>query len=513
MAFYRAGVAALSLAAGMLALGCSDSTVEEQEDTGEVKSALAGMWTWAGPVSPGVLLPNSSPPYYTNNVAMDIEWPRVAWGAAGLLEWNGSSWDRLTYGIVPPSGSGFYASTVASLSPGSNTILVGTSSAGAYRGGNGIGIWRTTLKNIAWSNVLPLASSGGTVYKIRYRTSTTVYAATSTGLWRSTDAGVSWTNRLAGNITDFVFDPTNTQKMMVAKRQSAVMRTFDAGLSWSYCYPGTGDDATFGNTRLAVDSALNYYALVGNVADGKFRGLYRIQNSAPAGSCTVAPVPNFPTTTLGEQNTWNGAVAVHPTSNDKVYVVGQFPLIKTSNALSGGANVTWTNVTAGLHYDAHAIGWGTGLISGHMLIASDGGVYNSSDTSWWESSFNKPNSQSIQDFDVGTGQNPTRIWGARWDCGVFTGHGTSWSSPGDGDAVSILADVADQNRAWVADYPGGCRGVTTDGGVTWAAANTGLPCTGSGTTTAQRVETDRVPSVWLFSLNYDLGRPFKSTNG
>ncbi|MDX2359300.1 MAG: T9SS type A sorting domain-containing protein [Crocinitomicaceae bacterium] len=238
----------------------------------------------------------------------------------------------------------------------------------------------------------------------------TLLAATDEGLFRSDDAGVTWTNVHAGNHMEIEInpaDPTIIYTIKLSGSSTEFYKSIDSGLTWvqkinGWPVPFPGDEQK--RTEIAVSAAnsdLVYIWTAGKVnGDGGLYGFYKSVDAgenftfeccdgAPGGVATVTN-PNMlgyaeEGDDEGGQYYYDLSVAASPTDADRVFGCG----INVWRSLDAGNNweinahwVTWVGANTANRYshaDVHDIKFFENGGNVDMWVASDGGLYYSSD--------------------------------------------------------------------------------------------------------------------------------------
>lgn len=268
------------------------------------------------------------------------------------------------------------------LDPGNpNVVYAGTGEYTTSSGGDGL--FRSMDAGMTWARIGTAAQVGSNISKVAVSpvSSQNIHVTGSLGYARTTNGGSTWSTRLSGACSDLAVDPTDPQRLYVAKHSDGVYRSLDGGGTLSRL---SGGLPSTGARRIVLAMAPSnpqvLYCAIISSSNGLL-GMYKTTDGGDAWSL-LANTPNFPS----PQGWYDCFVGVDPLNPDIVYAGGVFPsyavagVIKSTN---GGAS--WTDITVRpggqLHPDQHAVAFGPGPT---LWIGNDGGVWKSTNggSSW-----------------------------------------------------------------------------------------------------------------------------------
>ncbi len=283
-----------------------------------------------------------------------------------------------------------------------------------------------------------------------------------TGLFRSTNAGRSW-QRIRNGLpalpaSDVDLDPANPGRIFVSfgevfgDSRNGVYRSTDGGASFSRLLPEL-NGARVGRITLAISPSLprRIYALMVQPTDRVFLGgflpggasSFGVYRSDDGGNTWRRFVPdNF----MGQQGGYNAAIAVHPTDPDTVLVGGVQMLISRDRGR------TWQTITPP-HVDLHDIDFD---LQGRLMVATDGGIFRSSDlgANWSSLNSNLGTSQIYAGLSVHPTDPQVMLAGLQ-DNGtlVRSGVGRQWDAVFGGDGGYTLIHPSDPDL-WFVEFQG-----------------------------------------------------------
>lgn len=280
--------------------------------------------------------------------------------------------------------------------------------------GNGK-IWRSMNGGLNWFPAGDQAFQDNNQWtrdlRVKPNENNVVFAATDEGLQRSEDFGDNWTLILGGNFMEVEFHPTQPDTVYAVRQQSNTtqfLRSINGGSSFSIIGNGwpfatSGQDQQ--RTEISVSPAApnRIYALAAGEANGG-SGLFGIYISEDAGEtwtfqcCGTGPAGPANAETNPNILGWQGdgsedggqyyydlALDVSPTDPDRMFAAG----ISVWRSLNAGQSwelnghwVTWAGentMDRYTHADVHYVKFFPTENGVDMWIASDGGVYYSSD--------------------------------------------------------------------------------------------------------------------------------------
>src|SRR4051812_45174859 len=291
------------------------------------------------------------------------------------------------------------------------------------------------------------------------------------GLYKTTDAGKHWTKVLSVDentgCADVSMDPSNPDVLYAGMWQfrrhpysfesggpkSGFFKSTDGGKTWNKLtagLPAGGEQDPIGRIAVAVAPTQpnRVYALV----EAKHSALYR---SDDAGATWKEMSSAF---NLTGRPFYFARLVVDPTNPDRIYKPG-FGFTVSDD---GGKTFSGTGLGegGGAHGDYHAV-WIDPTNNEHLLVATDGGVYQSPDRG---GNFRHLSSMPIaQLYHVGFDMDrPYNVYGGLQDNGTWMGpsnypggiYNRHWRNLGFGDGFWAMVDPKDPDIVYV-EYQGG----------------------------------------------------------
>ncbi len=333
-----------------------------------------------------------------------------------------------------------------------------------------------------------------------------IIVASSAGIWRTTNGGTSWASVLGINGYDVEFKPTNPN-IVYATAASAFYRSTNGGASFTMISSGI---PTSGNSRYAVavtPADTDYvYVLVANASAG-FGGLYR---STVGGTVftTMSTTPDIIANSCaapsgGNQGWYDLALDASPLNKNEVVVGG----VNHWRSTDGGGTWTiigcWNSTVASppyVHADVHEVQY---TAAGTLYSCNDGGVYQYTGTAWTDLS--SPMNIS-QQYRIGlSGTTPDYWITGHQDNGSNIYNGVTYNARQCGDGMDCFIDRTNNNNAFCSG-PQGNFYLSTNAGITWASATTGMT---GGAGWVSPWHQDPVTATTLYAGRTQI---FKSTN-
>ncbi|MBI3189861.1 MAG: hypothetical protein HYZ33_04370, partial [Ignavibacteriales bacterium] len=334
------------------------------------------------------------PTYYSGQVTSIDYNPStgyfVATGSGGL-------WRQIAIFMVPVTDKLPTLSIGAVAIDPSNPdrIYVGT---GNYQGAPGTGVYRSTDGGVNWQK-LSLSPTPKRVSKIVIAPwdNSKIYAGTDNGLYYSGNSGNSWTQVFNGeSVSDISMNATGSFSLMAINRKYVRVST-DQGNNWPVAtgLPSNDPsqmnrDTTVGRISAAVfNGGSTGYVQIGNRVKDSVHSVYKTTNKG--GSWTnITPPPSALTggkKNYLKQQSYNNAIAVHPTDANIVWLAGVY-LLRSSNGGSSWGNVGATGAGPRLvHVDIHTLFYKDATT---FAVGSDGGIFTTNDEGQtWSSEINR----------------------------------------------------------------------------------------------------------------------------
>ncbi len=305
---------------------------------------------------------------------------------------DGQSWTAITNDLP--------VSSVASVAfkPNDPSVMYFQASSNFYKSTNGGASWYET----GGSEIVDLVFNANTIIT-NNTVASDVYLATNKGFFKSSDEGENFTKTLTGLITDIVIHPTNNQIIYVIKsvsNRTEFYRSDDGGDSFTlydngYPQPSSVDENKRTVLAVSADEPDAVYALaVGKMNGGDgLVGVYKSVNKGEGwgrrccgdseGGPASSSNPNIMEwncggTQNGGQYYYDLAIAVNPNNIDEV-ITGGINLWSSNdggNTMNCLSDYIYGNMEETyVHADIHDIKY----INGNIWIASDGGIFRSTD--------------------------------------------------------------------------------------------------------------------------------------
>lgn len=374
-----------SLLAASIALSLSGTAVAAKSDGKAVDATIysglklrnMGPGVTGGRISDFAFNPNNHAQYY------------VATASGGMWKTNnaGVTWQAIADSM--PS----YSYGDVTMDPNNvNVIWAGTGENNSQRSvAYGDGVYKSVDAGKTWENVGLKNSEHIGEILIDPRNSDVVYVASQGPLWskggdrglfKTTDGGKTWNNVLEisehTGVSDIAFDPQNPDVIYATSYQrrrhvwtlinggpeSTIYKSTDAGKTWNKINKGL-PSVDLG--RIGIDIAPTdgniLYAIV-EAAEGN-SGFYRSTDAGVSWHKQSSYVSGSPQ--------YYQEIVVDPKNPNRVYSLDTYLMVSED----GGKNFTRAG-EAHKHVDNHAL-WINPNNTDHLIIGSDGGVYESWD--------------------------------------------------------------------------------------------------------------------------------------
>lgn len=287
------------------------------------------------------------------------------------------------------------------------------------------------------------------------------------GLYKTSDGGKTWERILGGGewvgVNDVQMDPRNPDLLIASTFQrqrrvwgqvhggpeSALHRSTDGGRTWTKLRSGL-PNGDLGRIGLVISPADPDYVYATIEANGTTGGFYRSTNAGASWSRMSAQ------TGLG---LFYQEIFADPTDRDRVYMV------ETNTSVSEDGGKTWTRVpSSDKHVDDHVV-WIDAKQPEHIMIGSDGGLYESFDRGEkWRWFSNLPLSQ-FYTVALDNAEPFYNVYGGLQDNNTIGGPSRTLSSSGiensdwrtivGGDGFRVQIDPTDENIVYGESQNGG----------------------------------------------------------
>jgi photosystem II stability/assembly factor-like uncharacterized protein len=336
------------------------------------------------------------------------------------------------------------------------------------------------------------------------------------GVYTTGDGGLTWTRTLfvddSTSAVDLAIDPTNPLRLYAATWErirtlttrvsggpgSRIWRSDDGGLTWQVLSTGLPAPGMLGRPAIAV-APTNPQRVYVSFADdpGYFMGLWRSDN----GGNTFTQTSDGSLSNLYSSFGWYfGNLRVDPFDANHVLALG----VTWWRSLNGGSS--YNRLAYALHVDYHALE--RHPVSGRWWIGNDGGLYSSDNLVDYIHYQNLPLTQ-FYTIEIDP-QNPASLYGGTQDNGTvrtLTGELDDWEDILGGDGFHVIAHPEVPGLVF-AEYQWGGLYRSTDGGVNFSPATTGIP-SGDRTNWNTPVVLDPVDTDILY---YGTQRVYRSTD-
>lgn len=333
----------------------------------------------------------------------------------------------------------------------------------------GRGLLKSTNGGNTWLNIssdLPLSSYTSRIV-IRPNYPGHLLAAMShDGLYRSTNSGNSWTRIISGRCDDVIFSPTGD-----------TVYIFGNGTGFRISTNGGTD--FFENTSL-LPGERNHIAICKSFPAIIYASIYNsgninIYKSTNAGTnfIQIASGQDF----NGVQGWYDFYVYVNPSDPNTAYV-GSIDIWRTTNGGTNFFNITNGYGGGNVHVDQHNLDFHP-TDANQMICVNDGGIWKSTNkgTSWTNLNTNLTLTQFYRISSDPS--NANHIIGGTQDNGTQRTTGTlNWVAAYGGDGGEVCFHL--KNNSYILGETQN-NGVfrSTDGGVSWNSAESGLSGNGS----------------------------------
>jgi len=336
----------------------------------------------------------------------------------------------------------------------------------------GDGIYKTTDGGDHWQHVGLADSERISKILVHPDESDTVYVCATGHLWdaneergvyRTMDGGKTWDAVLQVDAdtgcSDLAMDPQEPDILYAAmwqfRRQpwtfssggpgSGLYRSTDGGASWEE----TRDGLPAGELgRIAVAPAPSRPNVVYATVESESTAMYRSDDLGKSWRETGT------TAAVEARPFYFSLLLVDPEDHDRVYKPAQ------NLGVSKDGGKSFDALGGGTHSDHHAL-WIDPLNTHHLLLGTDGGLYESADRGVnWNFRQSLPISQFYQvTYDM---EMPYNVYGGLQDNGTWYGPSTSvagvqnkhWDNIGSGDGFHALVDRSDPDIVYV-EWQGG----------------------------------------------------------
>jgi photosystem II stability/assembly factor-like uncharacterized protein len=331
------------------------------------------------------------------------------------------------------------------------------------------------------------------------------------GIWESTNGGTSWTQVLADGSsvdggeppdagTDLVWDPHNSGVAYAVMGNefdggttsytsiAGVYKSINSGSTWTQLKSGlpTGNNIFRGSIGISHDGSTLYTIFANAATSGGTFGavlnsdVYVSTNSGS--SWTAHTVPADMASDHSEDQWWYDIYSqVDPTNKATAYIGG----VDVWQTTSTGK--TWTNITkvytgGTVHPDQHALAFQSSTSSSYYF-GNDGGVWSGTSGGSFTNLNSGLNLTQFYGGSLGDVGSDAQLYGGAQDngesqypisaCSTCRSPTAQWNEVFGGDGGDTVVDYSN-NATVYEEYVFGQINKSTDGGVHWSPATTGI---------------------------------------
>lgn len=426
------------------------------------------------------------------------------------------TWTPITDSLPVSSGAGGNVSCGAlAMSPVDHlTLFLGL---GDAFDAAGTGLYKTTDGGATWTAATLNGGTPSRTYQVLPLDATTILMGTDVGMFRSADGGATFA-KIAGSPAGAVwtiqaFDGTHLIATSEGTDQG-IWYSSDAGATWTastvtYQASTTPGRITVSTSPASTTQAWGEYEDTGTGLIA--RGLLKTTDKGQTWSFVAAPTSSTGLFQAesgdGDQGFYNHCLAVSPTNINDVFLGANLDFYRTTD---GGASWQWmstwaydasTNPRPYAHADNHCWAWSS---DGKLYVGNDGGlaiylaplrstIPTSHDATFLDGTRNQGlithlcyylgSTQASNAADaaarisLGLQDNGTRV---RVDTGSGIANSSAFNESIGGDGFGTVFSTADANKVLGSLYYANIRR-STNGGASFAAANSGISESGSNT--------------------------------
>jgi hypothetical protein len=379
----------------------------------------------------------------------------------------------------------------------------------ANNNGNVNYVYRSTDSGINWTQLTSLGTSGWGQFACSSDGTKVAIGKSGGNIWTSTDSGTTWTARTGpgtGTWPGLAMSSDGT-KLVAAKASGNIWTSTNSGVTWTErTGAGTGNWQAMTSSSDGVNLAVgNNGSLIYTSCDSgvTWRAVSNIAPLAPQLSVTATTPTSLTIAWIGAAGAMSYTYAISPSAGTNVptltsggcgNVVFSGLTASTSYTITITAVNTWGSLaSSGLVISTPPVAglpgtrpWltcsgssdGTKLVIGTFTNA--GGVYTSTDSGiTWTSRVGSGIPANLQYYGTFSSSDGSKLVTGSQGGNIYrsTNFGMSWSSQSiDADGKWFaFAGSSDGRTLVTGDYDTGFVYTSTDFGITWIKAVTGLP--------------------------------------
>lgn len=297
-------------------------------------------------------------------------------------------------------------------------------------------------------------------------------AATNTGVYRTANGGANWTLVNAANTCDLEFKPGDPNTVYAAGNSFSV--STNGGQNFMQITTGI---PTTGVNRMAIAVSTNdanyVYVLASSSSNSGYQGFYTSVNSGMSFTASTNTLNllgwSNAGTDSGGQGWYDLCIASSPNNKNEVVVGGVNVWRSTDAGATWSIYGHWVGSGAPFtHADQHDLEYAP---DGTLYVVNDGTVYRRTANGWTEICGSMNISQI---YRMGMSSLTANKWiSGHQDNGTSIWNGSSYNAALGGDGMDCFIDRTNDQNVF-GEYQNGGMNRSTNGGINWSGATTGL---------------------------------------